>query len=70
MVALADAEDISTMTCGSPSKPMTAIWSWAPRRSTAALAAVRASWMGTPCMEPDLSMTRTMARLGFCFSFS
>ena len=52
------------------SKPTTAIWSCAPNISAAALAEARASAIGWPSIEPLLSMTNTIAKLGFCFSFS
>ena len=44
--------------------------SFGPSNSTAPLAASLASSIFVPPIEPDLSITSTIARLGFSFSFS
>ena len=54
----------------SPSNAITPTWSLLPSSSTALRAADLAISILSPLIEPDLSMTSTMPRLGFSFSFS
>ena len=70
MPALLDAGWISAIQKKSPSKAMTPTLSRGPRSSTAAFAASFAISILVPPIDPDLSITSTIARLGFSFSFS
>ena len=54
----------------SPSNARTPTWSLGPSSSTAARAASLAISIFSPPIEPDLSTTSIIARLGFSFSFS
>ena len=54
----------------SPSKASTPTLSLGPSSSTAARAASLAISIFSPPIEPDLSITSIIARLGFSFSFS
>ena len=67
---LLDAACTSTTQNRSASKAITPTLSFGPSSSTAALAASLAISILTPPIDPDLSMTSTIARLGFSFSFS
>jgi hypothetical protein len=60
----------SSTSCGWSSKAITASWSRLLSSSAAPRAACRASAIGSPDIEPDLSITSTIASEGFSLSFS